>query len=378
MYFKDIIGQEEIKKQLIKNVGSNRISHAYLFAESEGRGALGMAFAYAQFINCLDQTRLKDSCGRCSSCLKFQKIAHPDLHIFFPTATSSKEKKNISSKTYINQFREIILESHYLSLSQWYDKIGVEKKHAIINADDCNEIINKASIKPYENKFKIFIVWMVEKLYPKAAPKILKIVEEPPENTIFIFITHNPDKLPETILSRLQLIRFPPLSNLEIKNALINKYNCNEETASNISFMASGNFTEALHKYYLTQPDDIFYFFRDWLRSCYSLSTKEIFSHVEKISLLGREKQKAFLNYGLKIINECLLINYNANKPQKLFEEEADFLLKFSKFTNHKNIISVTNRFNESIIHIERNANSKIVFADLSFKLHKLLKYGSK
>ncbi len=372
MLFKDIIGQEKIKDQLINNFNNNRISHAQLFVESEGGGALGMALAYARYINCSGRLP-KDSCGTCPSCLKFNKLAHPDLHIFFPTA-SNKDNKDVSSKTYISQFREIVLESHYLTLAKWYDHIGIERKHAIINATDCNEIIRLTGIRTYESDYRIFIVWMSEKLQYNAAPKLLKVIEEPPDNTFFIFIAHDPELLPETIMSRLQHLNFPLLGNNEIKKALIEKYDCNEEVARDISFQASGNFIEALNQINLEKPEGTFFLLRDWLRACYSNKPKHIFSNVDAIASFGREKQKAFLNYGLKILDQCLLINYEATKPLKVFEEELEFLLKFSNVVNNVNIVPVTKCFNEAISHISRNANSKIVFADLSFKLHKLFK----
>ncbi len=372
MFFKDIAGQEKIKNQLIDNVNKNRISHGYLFAEHEGSGALGMAFAYARYINCNDRGQ-NDSCGQCNACLKFNKIAHPDLHVFFPAAPGKDNDKS-NSKLYINKFREAILDSHYMSLSKWYEHIGIEKKQAIINAQDCNEIIRLASIKTYESKYKIFILWMAEKLQYNAAPKLLKIIEEPYDYTIFIFITTDLHQIPETILSRLQLIRFPPLSRTEIKNALIEKCGCRKEAASNISFQASGSLTEALELFQLNQPEEIFYLFRDWLRSCYILKPAEIFAHTDKIASFGREKQKAFLEFGLKIFNQCLLMNYNAIEPVKNFDEVSDFLLKFSKFVNHKNIIAINESFDDAISHIERNANGKILFADLSFKMHKFFK----
>ncbi len=371
MFFRDVIGQDKIKSQLINNVNNNRISHAQLFAEHEGAGALGMSLAYARYINCNERTPV-DSCGVCSSCLKFNKISHPDLHIFFPTA-SSKDIKSANSKSYINKFREIVLESHYLPLSKWYDFIGIEKKHAIINVDDCNEIVHLANIKTYESKYRVFIVWIAEKLQYKAAPKLLKIIEEPHEKTIFIFITHEINQLPETILSRLQLIQFPPLDSSEVKKALIEKYNCSDELAADISFQASGNFIEAINQAHLNEPEEMFYLLRDWLRACYKIAPREIFSHIDKIASFGREKQKAFLKYGLKIYNQCLLINYGANKPLKVFEEESEFLLKFSKIVNNVNILPITDCFNEAVSNIERNASGKIVFADLSFKMYKLL-----
>ncbi len=375
MYFKQIVGQEKIKSQLIQNTLDNCISHAQIFVESEGRGALGMAFAYARYINCENRTE-NDSCGTCRSCLKFNKLSHPDLHIFFPNAPS-KSNKSVSSKTYINQFREAILDSPYLSLSRWYDYIGVEKKHAIINVDDCNEIVRLTSLKTYEAKYKIFIVWMAEKIQYKAAPKLLKAIEEPADNTVFLFVSQDTNQIPETILSRLQVINFPPLDNLEIKKALIEKHECDEETASKISSQAAGNFTEALDQCNLMQPEEIFYLFRDWLRSCFKLTPAEIFNNIEKITSFGREKQKAFLGYGLKIFDKCLLKNYNAGEPSMFFKEENEFLLNFSKLVNHKNVVPITDCFNDAIGNIERNANGKLVFADLSFKMHKLLKSHS-
>ncbi len=370
MFFNNIIGQDYIKEKLADNVKNNRISHAQLFYEQEGYGALGMAFAYARYLNC-EAPKENESCGTCFSCLKYNKLAHPDLHIFFPVAPG-KDGKKVTSKTYINHFREAALESPYISISKWYKKIGIEKKQAIINADDCNEIVKLSLLKPYESKYKVFVIWIAEKLQYRAAPKLLKTIEEPPENNVFVFITYNPYHLPETINSRLQTIKFPPIKSEEIANTLSEKYECNKETAEKIASQSSGSFTQALNLHKLSEPDEFFFLLRDWLRSCYKLDPKEIFSAVNSISEFGREKQKHFLNYGLKIINESLRINYGEYTPIKMFEEELAFLNKFSKTINNKNIIQITKNFEESIKHIERNANSKIILADLSFKMYKL------
>src|SRR6056297_3365242 len=177
MFFKDILGQEIVKQKLIENAGKNRVSHAQLFLGSEGSGKMSLAIAYARFLSCKDPG-IEDACGTCSSCIKFNKLAHPDVNFFYPIPSKKQGDRSLISKDFINQWREYLTISPYVSLNNWYNFIGMENKQGIINSDDCNEIIRVLGYKSYESKYKIIIIWMIERLYHAAAPKLLKILEE--------------------------------------------------------------------------------------------------------------------------------------------------------------------------------------------------------
>ncbi len=375
MLFKDIIGQNEMKQRLIQTVKDNRVSHAQLFLGQPGTGTLALAIAYAQYINCKNKTN-NDACGVCPSCVKYSKLAHPDLHFIFPVATTKKIKTKPKSEDFNAEWRELAIESDcYFNLSDWYRKIGIENKQGIINAYDCNEIIKKLSYTSYESEYKVMIVFMVEKLYYAAAPKLLKILEEPPDKTLFLLISENQDQIINTILSRTQIVKIPKLIDQDIKKALIEKENLGESEALNFAFLAGGDFLEA--KKYAANAEEIkvnFNLFVDWVRICWKYNYMEMSSFVSKISKIGREKQKSFLSFALRMSRNSILKNYHLDKLVKLDEKEKIFMKKFYPFINPENGQEIYNELNKAYYHIERNANSSILFMDLSLKTARLIK----
>lgn len=375
MFFSDVIGHNTIKKRLISNIRENRISHAQLFLGPQSCGSLPLALAYARYIQCSDQSK-DDACGSCPSCLKFNKYEHPDLHFIFPTAVSQEQKEGekVNSRHFLPQWRKLLIEKPYFDYSDWLTAIDIANKQAIIKAEDCNNIIKTLGLKTYESPYKIVIIYMIDKLYYAAAPKLLKVVEEPPENTLFIMISENKDRIINTILSRTQVLKLPLPDEAEVQDALVNKYNIDSDKARQIAFLSDGHITEAFK---LIQRDDEhmadFDSFREWMRFCYKNDIGMILKWVEKTSKAGREKQKSFCNFGLKTFRQCILNNYKAEGLLRLAGEQHDFMQRFSPFINHRNAIEIVTAFNTAIQHLERNANPKILFADLSFRMHTLM-----
>jgi len=377
MQFKDIIGQLSTKEKLINTVKENRVSHAQLFLGPEGSGKLALALAYAQYISCTDK-KADDSCGVCSSCIKYNKLIHPDLHFFFPYASTKKIPKP-TSKSFAAEWRDFVIKSnYYVSLEGWFEFIGIENKQAIINAQDCNDIIKTLNLKAFESDYKVIIIYMVEKLYHAAAPKLLKILEEPPDKTLFILISENQDQILNTILSRTQLVKIVKHNDNEIVNNLIKIHGLESHNASKIAKIANGNYSEALRIIDNIEDSDFnFENFRKWMRLCYKKDFAGTISFIEELSKssVGREKLKRFIIYALKSIHFCLFINNTDNEDLlKLTQDEILFLKGFSPFINSKNIFQVAEELNTALFHIERNLNSKIVLMDVSINLMRLLK----
>jgi DNA polymerase-3 subunit delta' len=381
LLFDNITGQNEVRRRLIRTVKENRVSHAQLFHGPEGSRKLAMAIAYAQFINCRYRSFDPgspgggDSCGTCPSCIKFSKLIHPDLHFIFPVAKTKEIDKDPVSKDFLKTWRETLLENDFrLNLNDWYKVAGYEKKQGIINSDDCNEILRTLSYKSYESEYKVMIIWMADRLYHSAAPKILKILEEPPDKSLFILITENPEKIINTILSRTQAVKFPRLRDEDLRADLTSKYGCQAEEADRIIPLADGNLTRAVK--ILTKDEDELFFlekFVAWMRLCYINDLSKNMEFIGEIAKLGREKQKNFLAYAERIIRNALLINYKNPHLASLNQEEKDFMAKFGKFINHTNIVTFTDELEKAQFHIERNANPSILFMDMSMTFTVLL-----
>jgi len=386
MKFSEIIGQQHIKNYLVNTVKNSRVSHAQLFFGPEGCGKLALAIAYAQFISCTnkqfygaDSDLAGDSCGVCPSCVKYNKLIHPDLHFFYPVTTKKDVKTKPKSTDYIQAWREMLISNHYyVSLTEWFEAIGVENKQGIINAEDCDEMVRKLSMKAYEAEYKIVLIWMVEKLYPTAAPKILKILEEPPEKTLFMLISENHEQIINTIVSRTQMVKIPKLSHKDINATLIDKFNVSETGARKISTVADGNFV--LAKSLVEEEEDDKYNYTTvskWLRLCWSFKNEqkiELVKLIDDIAKIGREKQKSLFGFALKVIRNSAMISQGDAKLVKLDEEETGFVTNFSKILNTTSIPLMANEFNKAMYHIERNANPKILLMDLSFVLHRIMR----
>lgn len=375
MLFQEIIGQESVKKRLIHSVSDNRVSHAQLFLGPEGSGSLALALAYARYL-CCENKSSEDSCGICSSCVKYNKLAHPDLHFVFPVNTSPiYDGTKPLSDYFLEHWRKSLLSNPYLNLNQWYEAIGIEKKQGLINAEESHEIIKKLALKAYESEYKIMIIWMPEKMNPSASNKLLKLLEEPPEKTVFLLVCENQEQLLSTILSRTQLVKILRLSDAGIENGLIKNQNLSPETAKSIAFLCDGNYNEALQLIDANDNEKLYSAtFISWMRFCYQVKVPDIMKWVEDVSAHGREKQKSFLNYAIQMIRESLLLNYADKSMVKLNGDIFDFLTKFAPFIHGANCMSMTEELNRAYSHIERNANPKILFLDLSFKMMKLLK----
>jgi DNA polymerase III subunit delta' len=376
MLFQKIIGHDAIKKRLINSVQQNRISHAQLFLGKEGGGNLGLAIAYAQYISC-ENKQEEDSCGSCDSCIKFEKLIHPDLHFVFPVATNVDIKKSPISGNFLPQWREVILEDHYLSLANWQDKIETGNKQLFITKDESIDILKKLSLKAYESEYKIIIIWYPEKFNIASANKLLKLIEEPPQKTLFMLVAQDSEQIISTILSRTQLVKVGPINETELQNEIIGKYQLPEEEALTIARMSDGNFLET-KKIIEHSGSEEFYqdLFMTWMRSAFKGNVTGLIEWTEEIAKVsfGREKQKQFLKYGLHLFRESLMNNYGADSLERRSQKETLFLKKFAPYIHGANCLDVIELFNDAIYHIERNANPKILFLDVSLKLTKFLR----
>jgi len=377
MKFADIIGQSEVKKNLIQTVKNNRVSHAQLFSGPEGSGKLALAIAYAQYINCENKSDT-DSCGECPSCLKYEKLIHPDLHFFFPVSKTKKVKDSVKplSEMFIEDWRAILTENEaYITAGEWYRKIDIEKKQGLINAADCARVIEKFKYKAFESEFIVVIIWMAEKIFHAAAPKILKIIEEPPPKTLFILISEDQDKIISTILSRTLLVKIPKISDEDLISKIKSSYSYSDEEVKNAVYLANGNYKSALTFLEDSEKENFnFEKFQQWMRLCFQRDMIQINGFVSEISGLSREQLKSFFQYALRITRNCLLVNYNGIENVKLNSTEAGFLKKFSPFINSANGIQFAEEFEKALYHIERNAYAPLLFMDLSLTVSKLLK----
>ncbi len=373
MRFNDIPGHESLIRKLIYTIKDQRVSHAQLFTGPEGNGKLALAIAYAQYLNCQNKQE-DDSCGICSSCVKFEKLGHPDLHFMYPLSPSKENSKPISIH-YLQEWRKFLLDNEYhVRLNDWYDSIGIEKKQGVISALDCNDLLKTLSYTTYESEYKIMIIWMAEKLYHAAAPKLLKILEEPPDKTLFIIVSEHPEHLLPTIISRTQIVQVPKLEEEALANYLEKRFSISRAESQKISSLSEGNLLEARQILQGGEEESYFQLFRDWMRACYGFNPEAIRKTMEEFSGLGREKQKLFISFALKIVRDCLMSHFRPERILVLEGEEREFITRFSPYIHRGNGPEITEKLNASYYHIERNANASILFFNLSMKFAILLK----
>lgn len=373
MLFSEIIGQYEVKKRLINSVRENRVSHTQLFLGPEGNGKLALAIAYAQYINCLNK-KDHEACNTCSSCIKFNKLIHPDLHFIYPTS-STKEISKPTSIDFIKEWRTLVLEKNaYFNTTDWYQKIKIEKKQGIINARDANDIIKRLSYKSYEAEYKVMIIWMVERLFHAAAPKLLKILEEPPDKTLIILIAENHHMILNTILSRTQMIKIPSIEEEALTKKLIHDGHQSKEVASTVP-LSEGNYLKAQQLLKNEEVEKYNYnTFVQWMRLCYTLNMKDIAAFSDEMNRNSRDSNKAFLTYALNMVRNSLLANFKHPELIKLGEKEKTWLTElFFKYINPQNGIAISQLINNAIYYIERNAHASILFFDLTLKISQLL-----
>ena len=379
MFFKDIIGQENLKNHLIQTVNNGRISHAQLFIAPKGSGALPLAIAYAQYILCKNKN-FENKSGDESCNLKFEKLAHPDLHFSFPVAVNLKVKKHPVSNLFLEEWRDFIKNTPYGSLFNWYQKLGIENKQGQIGVDEAEEIVKKLVLKSYEGGYKVMIIWMAEKMNISASNKLLKLIEEPPEKTLFLLIAENEEQIIKTILSRCQVLHIKALSDIEIKDNLIQKYKLSEFDAMKIAHQANGDWNKAIRSLNQNDNEDIFEkWFVTWVRSAFRAKgnasvIQDLITWSDEIAKTGRESQKRFLDYCSHFFRQAMLTNYKANNLVFFEAQTTGFdILKFAPYVHGGNIEDIHNAIEEAIYHIERNGNAKIILLDLSMQLTRYL-----
>jgi DNA polymerase-3 subunit delta' len=387
MLFSEILVQSQTKQLLINTVKNQRVSHAQLFLAQQGTHALGLAIAYAQYINCKNKTET-DSCEVCSSCIKYRNLAHPDLHFFFPNALTTKIKKDNESLSFYEEWREIVKTTNAMfSLDDWFIKLGIENKQAYINKNDIVRILDIQITKPYEAEYKVFIIWMAEKIYTSMAHKLLKSLEEPDGKTLFILVCENYEQLLPTILSRLQLVKINKFNTEDFVSIISKKLEYNQDEAAEIASITDNNLIDAFNadKREVIEKENFNRFvsmMRSAYRICYFTNKPDKVVFPETVALikdlesLGREKQKSFLRYALTLVRKCVLTNGGASLLVKSSSEEAAWLTNFTPFINYRNSEKITSAINEAITNIEQNVHTGVLFTDLILLLGQWIQYG--
>lgn len=381
MLFREIIGQEEVKHQLRQSVRDGRIAHAQLLSGELGVGKMGLALAYAQYVNCPNRTE-EDSCGVCPTCLQYQNLQHPDLHFAFPIA---KSDVGDVCDDFLDKWRDMILTSCYFDGDDWSVKMGSETKQAIIYEKESSEILRKLSLKSFGNGYKVMIIWQPEKMHTSCANKLLKLLEEPPQKTLFLLVSEHPDQLLTTILSRTQEIHVPRLNKEVLSQALLaNGEVADQQMATDLAHIANGSYLVA--KKLASATEEQQGYFKDFvalMRNAWLVGQKKDYGallELRKWSLAmadakeGREKQKAFLQYAQRQIRENYIYNFHQKEMNYQTEAERQFSSKFAPFIHEGNVERMMEELGKAEMQIGQNGNAKIIFFDLCLQMIVMVK----
>jgi DNA polymerase III subunit delta' len=391
MQFKDVIGQPEVKQHLAEMVQHNRLSHALLFLGKEGSGALPLALAFAQYLVCekanpkatpeaagpslfgfdepvtvIERPKLADACGECAACRKATQLVHPDIHYSYPVVPRKSGDKP-KSTDYITEWREFVKQSPYGNAYDWLQYIGAENRQGNITADECTDIIRQLSLKSFESEYKILVMWMPEYL-GNQGNKLLKLIEEPPANTLFILVAEKEEQILQTILSRTQLVKIPLLNTPDIQQALLDRNEIQPEQASLVARMADGNYHEALQLLQHAEEDWIGHL-REWLNATIKAGPVAQVKWVDETSKLGREKQKQFLQYFNHLLEQCIRLRIMGADYITLSEKEQEFAQRLNKITSVTQQQAILQQLDSAVYYIERNANAKMLFHALTIKV---------
>lgn len=406
MQFSQVTADNQTKQRLKELVQKNRLSHALLFLGREGSGALPLAIAFAQYVLCEkvnakpdknvislfgeEETAqnpewLEDSCGQCSSCIKANQLIHPDLHFSYPALKRDSNHKQVLSTDYITEWREFIQKFPYNNAADWIDFLKENSRQKIdspankqgnITVFECDDISHKLSLKSFESDYKILIMWMPEFL-GKEGNKLLKLIEEPPPDTLFIFVAEDESAILPTILSRTQLVKIPSLSNEEIKEALIKNYQLTPEKATEVASISEGNFREALLMLQAPQ-EDLQAQVREWLNVILKNNVTSQLKWLDEINKLGREKQKQFLKYFIHLLEQGIRANFlNETDWGIIPENERDFALRINKICGTEAQEEIVKELDNAIYYIERNAHAKMLFHALTIRFFHIIKHNS-
>lgn len=373
MQFKNVIGQGEIKTRLISSIKEGRVSHAHLFLGNDGSGNLALALAYSQYLLCKNPSET-DSCGKCPSCLKVEKLQHPDLHFSYPFF--SKQSGGSVSDEFLVEWRESVLKSTYFDLNYWRNALTAENKQLLITTKEATNILHKLKLKSFEGNYKFVIIWRPEVMRTEAANKLLKIIEEPPEKTIFILVAESQENIIQTILSRTQITKIPTIDDQDFIDALLAKYpDVKNDEAESLMHYHNKNFFNACQFLEGGNEMNLYHsLFSDWMRKCYMSDTAGLMKFSDEMHKSGREKIKQFLDYSLNMVRQCLVGNYTNGELMRLSQAEMAFANKFAQFINDRNIEGIFKEINQAHADISRNIYGKLVLFDLSIKMMKLIK----
>jgi DNA polymerase III subunit delta' len=375
MNFAQIPGHREIKGKLLRSVRDERVSHAQIFAGPEGCGSMALALAFAKYIGCEDRSEY-DSCGVCKSCVKHEKMIHPDLHFVFPVIKGKKATDPVSDN-YLEEWRDFVKKSPYFTINNWLGFIEVENAQGMIFASEASEIIKKLSLKTYESEFKIMIIWLPEKMHQATANKLLKMIEEPPEKTLFLLVSEEPDKIIPTILSRCQLVKIPSFTNRDIAKYLDETSGLTSDKAADIARVSNGSIMRAIE---LSENEEATHAslerFKSLMRFAWKRDILSLITWSDEIAATGREPQKNFILFSLRLLRENLMLSLGQKENKLVFltGEEDEFSVKFHPSINSENIFPMSEEFNLVYSHIEANGNAKIIFLDLALKVTKLIR----
>ena len=371
MFFRDIIGQDEAKQRLIREAKEGKIAHARLFCGPEGIGKLPLAIAYARYLSC-QNPGVDDACGTCPNCMKYNKLAHPDLHFVFPVIKI--KSKDTVSDDFLSEWRELLSQTPYFNLNMWLKEMGAENQQAQIYVKESDEIIRKLNLKSSQGGYKIMIIWLPEKMNVECSNKLLKLLEEPPSQTIFLLVSEEPEMLLTTIQSRTQRFNLYGIEEKQIAQKLIQQYGILEQDAIDIAHLSEGNFLKALETIHLNEENQLFFeMFVSLMRLSYQRKIREMKQWSETMASMGRERQKQFLQYCQRMIRENFIYNFHESSITFLNEEERHFSSRFAPFVNERNVIGIMNELSEAQRHIEQNVNARMVFFDFSLKMIVLL-----
>ena len=368
MIFSDIHGLDEIKQRLIRSVQSGKVAHAQLFAGPGGAPNLQMVLAFATYLNCENRGD-KDACGNCPSCSKNAKYIHPDLHFVFPVSGTKKVKvKDAISQRFLKEWREFLIENTDYTLEEWSRVYGGENKQVNISREESRQIIRNLSLKSFEGEYKIMLIWLPEYFHPAAANGILKVLEEPPEKTVFLLVSNDPERLLTTILSRTQMVRIRKFNETEIADILSQNTDADAARIRQVARMAEGSLSQAgklLDKLEADQYEE----FVQWMRKCYNTRDfTDLVLLADQFHSMAKIEQRAFLQYGITIMRESLLV-YHAPELSRLAETEKPFVEKFGRLLSIDKIEKITSLFNDALYHLERNASPKMTFLDTSLQI---------
>jgi DNA polymerase III subunit delta' len=373
MRFADIPGLEDIKAKLIRSVKDTKIAHAQLFAGKPGALNLPLALAFNTYIHCLNKGD-EDACGTCAACSKNLKYIHPDVSFVFPLANLKGDKDEDRFRADIlKSWRQFLTEKPFASRDEWSTFYGAEDKQASISREESREIVKALSLKPFESKFKVMIIWQPESMHPAAANGILKILEEPPPQTIFLMVTNAADQLMATILSRTQMVQVPMLSDQSLEEYIVSKHAVSGNRKDKIVQMAEGNVQIAELLVAEEEDDDSATQFFNWMTVCYQRNYGELIRLAEEFHEADRMRQRHLLLYSLEMMREVLIVQTSASQISRVKGSEQQRIQKFSQLLDVFKIERMSQQINESLYHLERNGSAKMIFTDMSIQIGKTI-----